>query len=99
MKTKLFQIWFDGDEIGRGSGNPFHILRLDAAEFPDVQSVMDAIRADEWIEGTHLDSRWGQERGVRLVTAEKPMAFRGAAVARITEPSWRFDYPAELQRA
>lgn len=98
MKTKMFQIWFEGDESGRHP-NPFHIIRLDADVYPDVQAVLDQIRYDAWFEGVHIDSRWGEERGVRIITAEKPMAFRGSAVTRITEPSWRFDYSSETQFA
>lgn len=95
MKNNLFQIWFDGDEMGRGI--PFHIVELPAAKFPDLDALQEAVADNALIRGEHIDSRWGMNRGERIVTARSPILFRGASVQRVTVPTWTFAASEELR--
>lgn len=88
MSGCVVQIWFDDsgavDKAARHL--PFVLCETD---FEDFAEFLEAVDADQLICVSRLDTRWGGEKGLRIVNRRVPLAFRGSALRRTQLPTWR----------
>ncbi|MGC9368685.1 MAG: hypothetical protein ACP5DX_04000 [Paracoccaceae bacterium] len=68
--------------------NPMR-FELVETDFPDLEQALIAIDADQLICGKRLFTKWGQERGERVIIRDDVIAFRGGCVDRVELPTWR----------
>ncbi|RBO54677.1 hypothetical protein DSD19_04690 [Rhodovulum sp. BSW8] len=82
----IFQIWFQPHAQITRPAVPFVLVDL-----PRIETVSDlfvAMGEDSPLAGHRLQTRFGEERGVRLILGREPLAFRAGAIERAERPTW-----------
>jgi hypothetical protein len=86
MAGCVVQVWF-GHEAERKDFNrpPFSLVETD---FADFEQFLEACADNRMICGSELWSKWGFNKGERIVTKRVPIGFRGEAIIRAQLPTW-----------
>lgn len=84
--TVIVQVWFK-PEARQSERFQFEFVEVDGGAFEQFE---EAVAADELISAWILHSHGGSAPGERVIHRRTRMTFRGSAVARAQEPTWRF---------
>lgn len=80
----VYQVFWS-DWAAAPNRRPFDLIET---EFPTMQSLYQHLQAGGAVAAAELVTRWGSERGQRVVVRRAPCIFTLAAVARMIEPTW-----------